>query len=72
MLFAQQSFSTAMDANAQQCPSVDIAELRVFLMKNSILFGTTDILSAAASFCSRKNSRSRVYKDVHSCAVLIP
>ena len=50
MLFAQPNFSTATDANAQQCPSVDIAELRVFLMKNSILFETTDILSAAAMF----------------------
>ena len=64
-VFLQLRFRTPTDANAQKCTSVYISELRVFLMKNSLLFRTTDILSAAASFCARKNSPSRVYKEVH-------
>ena len=39
-----------MDAIVQKCTSLYISELRVFLMKNSILYRTTDILSVEAIF----------------------
>ena len=56
---------TATDDIAHKCTSVYICELRVFLMKNSILWRTTDILSAAATFLHSKNSRSKIDKEVN-------
>ena len=58
-------FSSGTDANAQKCTSVYM--LRVFLMKNSILFRTTDILSAAAMFLL---PQKLALNSVHGCTLL--
>ena len=47
-------FSSGTDAIVQECASLHILELRVFLPKNSFLLGNTDILSAAAMFFAKK------------------
>ena len=51
--FRKVCFSSGTDANAQKCTRMYISELRVFHWKNSILFGTTDVLSAVAMFCHK-------------------
>ena len=67
MLFAQLRFSSGMDTNTQKCTSVYISELRGLLMKNSILFRNTDILSAAAMFL---RPQKLALKSVHGCTLL--
>ena len=57
-------FNTAMDAIAPKYTSLYIWELRVFHEKNSILLGTTDILSVEARFSLEKRVVEQLYTDV--------
>ena len=61
------STRTAKDGIAKKCTSLYIFWLRVFLMKNSILFGTTDFLSVQRCFVHTQNSPSTV---VHGCTTV--
>ena len=57
-----------MDAIVQECASLHILELRVFLPKNSFLLGNTDILSTTATFEAKPKLAVNTDTDVRGSA----
>ncbi|MGP1577815.1 MAG: hypothetical protein ACTTH7_10135, partial [Treponema sp.] len=49
-LYTIMTIRTAMDGTVDQCTSVYTGQRRVFLAKNSLLYGTTDLLSVQQCF----------------------